>query len=151
MYLNCFMQDHGWTATTVDILPKFKPTLLTDVTTWDYHAHFAHHPPPDVIWASPPCRSFTVAAWSKPRDGAGGATSADGEKGDACVRACLAVIEHCRALNPTLVFFVENPLYGAFRKLDCVRPFIERGECRMLQYGDYSDRHSLKPTLVLTN
>jgi hypothetical protein len=149
---NCLVQDHGWTATTVDILPKFKPTLLVDVTTWDYRAYYACHPPPDVIWASPPCRSFTVAAWSKHRDGAGGATSADGEKGDACVRACLAVIEHCRALNPTLVFFVENPLYGAFRKLDCVRPFIERGECRHLQYGDYAPAtHSLKPTLVLTN
>ena len=32
-----------------------------------------------------------------------------------------------------------------------MRPFIERGDFRMLQYGDYSDRHSLKPTLVLTN
>ena len=148
---NCLVQDHGWTATTVDILPKFKPTIQADVTTWDYRAYYACHPPPDVIWASPPCKSFTVASWSKHRDGQGDATSAEGEKGDACVRACLEIIAHLRTLNPRLLWFVENPLHGAFRKLECVRPFLERGACRMLQYGDCSDRHSLKPTLVLTN
>jgi hypothetical protein len=149
---NCLVQDHGWTATTIDVLPKFKPTICCDVTTWDYRAHFARHPPPDVVWASPPCKSFTVASWSKHRDGQGDATSAEGEKGDACVRACLEIIAHLRTLNPRLLWFVKNPLHGAFRKLECVRPFIERGECRMLQYGDYAPAtHSLKPTLVLTN
>jgi hypothetical protein len=149
---NCLVQDHGWTATTIDVLSKFKPTIQADVTTWDYRAHYACHPPPDVVWASPPCKSFTVASWGKHRDGAGGATSEDGARGNACVRACLEIIAHLRTLNPRLLWFVENPLHGAFRKLECVRPFLERGECRMLQYGDYAPTtHSLKPTLVLTN
>ena len=146
------VRDHGWTADTLDVLPKFRPTLTCDVTQWDYLAHYAAHPPPDVVWASPPCRTFSVANWGKHRGGDGGATSADGAQGDACVRACLAVIEHLRTLNPRLVYFVENPAHGAFRKLDCVRPFIDAGMCRWLQYGDYApDTHSMKPTLVLTN
>ena len=146
----CFVKEHGWTATTIDVLPKFKPTLLTDVITWDYRAYYACHPPPDVVWASPPCKSFTVASWSKHRDGQGEAMSAEGEMGDACVRACLEITAHFRTLNPRL-FFVDNPMHGAFRKLGCVWPFFKRGECRKLQYGDYSDWYSLKPTLVLTN
>ena len=68
------------------------------------------------------------------------------------VCACLEVIEHLRTLNPRLVYFVENPAHGAFRLLDCVRPHIERGAFRHVQYGDYApDTHSMKPTLVLTN
>ena len=75
------------------------------------------------------------------------------EQGDACVRACLDCIEYCRAhVNPNVIFFVENPGYGAFRKLPCVVPYIHSGQSRMLQYGDYApDTHSLKPTIVLTN
>ena len=111
---NAFATNHHWHAVTVDILPKFKPTLLTDVTRWDYRAYFETHPVPDVIWASPPCRTFTVQAWGRYRDSEGGAVGVDGEDGDACVRACLACIEHCLSLNPNLTYFVENPLHGAW-------------------------------------
>ena len=110
---NAFATNHHWHTVTVDILPKFKPTLLTDVTRWDYRAYFETHPVPDVIWASPPCRTFTVQAWGRYRDSEGGAVGMDGEDGDACVRACLACIEHCLSLNPNLTYFVENPLHGA--------------------------------------
>jgi hypothetical protein len=49
-------------------------------------------------------------------------------------------------------WFVENPGYGAFRKLPCVVPYIHSEQSRMLQYGDYApNTHSLKPTIVLTN
>ena len=149
---NCLVQDHGWTATSVDILPKFKPTICCDVATWDYRAYYSQHLPLDVVWASPPCKSFTIAAWGKHRDGSGGAISKEGGEGDACVCACLEIIGFLKNLNPTLVFFVENPAHGAFRKLECVRPFIDAGMCRTLQYGDYApDTHSCKPTLILTN
>ena len=121
-----FVSEHGWDSTTVDILPKFKPTILADMTKWDYRSYYRAHPPPDVIWASPPCRTFTVQAWGMHRDGGGGAISSDGESGDACVRACLECIGYCLRLNPNLIYFVENPLYGAFRKLPCVQPYLSR-------------------------
>ena len=48
-----FVSEHGWDSTTVDILRKFKPTILDDITKWDYRSYYRAHPPPDVIWASP--------------------------------------------------------------------------------------------------
>ena len=94
-----------------------------------------------------PVQVFTVASWSKHRVGQGETTSAEEEMDDACIHACMEILEFLRGLNPQLVFFFENPLHGAFRKLDYVRPFIERGDFCMLQYDDYSDRHL---TLALT-
>ena len=147
-----FAQAGGWSVTTLDILPKFRPDILADITEWDYESYFENHPIPDVIWASPPCRTFTVQAWGKYRDSNGGASNLAGQEGDACVRACLECISFCLRKNPKLSYFVENPAHGAFRHLDCVVPFIRAGNYRRMQYGDYTpDTHSLKPTLVLTN
>ena len=147
-----FKQDHGWHVTTLDNQNRFKPTILTDIATWDYWDYFATHPLPDVIWASPPCRTMTVAAWARHRGENGEAISREGKDGDACVQACLTIIQHCLTLNPRLIFFCENPLHGAFRRLPSVLPYIARGQYRALQYGDYSpETHSLKPTIVLTN
>ena len=84
-----FESECKWESTTVDVLRKFKPTILADMTQWDYRSHFASHVAPDVIWASPPCRTFTVQAWGRYGDSDGGAIGTDGEDGDACVRACL--------------------------------------------------------------
>ena len=149
---NAMEEECGWDVTTLDVTPKFKPTILADIRQWDYRRYFESATAPDIIWASPPCRTFTVQAWGRHRSKSGIATSNDGEGGDACVRACLECIEHCLALNPKLIYFVENPLYGAFRKLPCVLPYMQSGNYRALQYGDYApETHSLKPTLVLTN
>ena len=147
-----FEQDHGWQVTTVDNQNRFKPTILTDITTWDYRGYFATRPPPDVIWASPPCRTMTVAAWSRHRGQHGEAISREGKVGDACVQTCLRIIQYCLTLKPRLIYFCENPLHGAFRRLPSVQPYIAQGQYRTLQYGDYApETHSLKPTIVLTN
>ena len=146
------VEDHGWSATTLDVLPKFTPTIQCDVCKWDYREYYSQHLPPDVVWASPPCRTMTVAAWGRHRDAQGRAKSSEGREGDACVQACLEIIAYLKELHPPLVFFVENPAHGAFHRLECVRPYIDSGMYRVLQYADYApDTHSLKPTLVLTN
>ena len=44
-------KEHGWTATTIDVLPKFKPTLLTDMTIWDYACHLPPAPRCDLSTA----------------------------------------------------------------------------------------------------
>ena len=54
---NAFATNHHWHAVTVDILPKFKPTLLTDVTRWDYRAYFETHPVVTV-------KLLSVTTWS---------------------------------------------------------------------------------------
>jgi hypothetical protein len=128
-----FEQDHGWQVTTVDNNPKFKAAICADITTWDYRGYFATHPLPDVIWASPPCRTMTVAAWARHRSEHGEAISREGVEGDKCVHACLTVIQYCLTLNPRLIYFCENPLHGAVRRLPCVHPYIAQGQYRAVQ------------------
>ena len=105
-----FEQDHGWHTATLDNRCKFKPTILTDITMWDYRDYFATHPLPDVIWASPACRTMSVAAWSQHRGGDGAAISRQSEEGDKCVQACLRIIEHCLSLNASLIYFSARTL-----------------------------------------
>lgn len=44
---------------TVDILDKFKPTIQTDILTWDYTIYPEGYF--DVIWCSPPCTEYSIA------------------------------------------------------------------------------------------
>ena len=109
------------------------------MAAWNFREYFeSGHRVPGVVWCSPLCRTFTITTWASHRDkdGRGTATSDASAHGDACVAACLDVIRHCQTLNPGLIWFVENPLHFAFRRLDCVRPYNRTGQCRSLQYGD---------------
>ena len=142
---------YGWGAYTIDNHAKFKPSVVADIRTWDYRTYVNTHGVPDVIWCSPPCRTFSLACWGKHRDAEGRCTSVAAKEGDECVRACMRVIDYCVKRCPRVVWFIENPFTGAFRKLDCVQPYLSRGQYRVVNYGDYSDRHSLKPTIILTN
>ncbi len=48
------MKRRGWEVVTVDIDPKFKPSIVADMR--------AFHPPPglwDLVWASPPCTFYS--------------------------------------------------------------------------------------------
>ena len=44
-----FESDCGWESTTVDVLRKFKPTILADVTQSYFFSHFASLAAPGVI------------------------------------------------------------------------------------------------------
>ena len=35
-----FVSEHHWQSATLDVLPKFKPTILADMTQWDYRSYF---------------------------------------------------------------------------------------------------------------
>jgi hypothetical protein len=50
------MKDRGWQVTTVDINPKFKPDICSDIRDfiWSNGKY-----PVDLIWASPPCEEFS--------------------------------------------------------------------------------------------
>lgn len=97
---------------------------------------------PDVIWASPPCEKFSVAAigrhWIK------GTNLPKTED----TKEALELLEHTvrliKELNPK-VFFIENPR-GKMRKMDCMQEF-ERYTVTYCQYGDFR----MKPTDLWTN
>ena len=99
---------------------------------------------PDIIWASPPCTGFSVAAigrnWEKTETDAIPKTDT-ARLGIELVKKTIEIIEH---FQPQY-FFIENPR-GMFRKLEIVQRFKRQG-VTYCQYGD--DR--MKPTDIWTN
>ena len=105
---------------------------------------------PDVIWASPDCTTYSIAAISHHRNN-GKPKSEYAVKCDKVNNHFLDLIKYYLELNPDLVYFIENPR-GYFRKMDFVNKFLDdnlglRHTVWYCQYGD--DR--AKPTDIFTN
>ena len=99
---------------------------------------------PDVIWASPPCTGFSVAAIGHHWDGGKGAyipKTDTARLGIELVKKTIEIIEH---FKPTY-WFMENPR-GVLRKLSVVKD-LPRKSVTYCQYGD----ERMKPTDIWTN
>ena len=103
---------------------------------------------PDVIWASPPCQGFSVAAigknWVKGEPFTPKTDSA--RLGIKLVQKTLDIIEHFTKLNPDLIYYIENPR-GKLRKAPFMEALPYHHCVTYCQYGD--DR--MKPTDIWTN
>ena len=112
---------------------------LFDVTAKDIIERFGK---PDVIWASPPCEKFSVAAigkhWIK------GTNTPKTEETKEALRLLEHVVNLIKELDPKY-FFIENPR-GKMRKVDVMQslPMYTVTYC---QYGDTR----MKPTDIWTN
>ena len=53
-------RELGFEVTTLDIDPKCNPDICADITEFDYQSQFEAGEF-DVIWASPPCETFSCA------------------------------------------------------------------------------------------
>jgi hypothetical protein len=96
---------------------------------------------PDIIWASPPCTAFSVAAigrnWNHDKT-----PKTDGARlGIQLVEKTIEVIKH---FNPKY-FFIENPR-GMLRKM----PIMEQFDRKTVTYCKYGDDR-MKPTDIWTN
>jgi hypothetical protein len=95
------------TKVSVDILPKFNPTHVADILTWDYTIY-----PPgyfDIVWCSPPCTEYSKAKTHGVRNL---------DLADACVRRCFTIIDY---FQPR-VWIVENPATGLLpRRMESIR------------------------------
>ena len=100
---------------------------------------------PDVVWASPDCTTYSVAAISKHRKNSIEPISEYAIKCDAVNQLWLGLIKEWLDINPDLVFFIENPR-GMLRKMPWMQDF-KRYTVWYCQYGD--DR--AKPTDIWTN
>lgn len=99
---------------------------------------------PDIIWASPDCTTYTIAAISTHRNGTE-PKSDYAKKCDDVNRHFISLIKEWLIINPKLVFFIENPR-GMLRHMLFMQEFT-RYTVWYCQYGD--DR--AKPTDIWTN
>lgn len=100
---------------------------------------------PDVVWASPDCTTYSIAACSTHRIDSIYPKTDYAKTCDATNRHFISLIKQWLALNPLMVFFIENPR-GMLRKMPWMQEF-KRHTVWYCQYGD--DR--AKPTDVWTN
>ena len=100
---------------------------------------------PDVIWASPPCTTYSIAAISHHRDGQKPRTPF-AEKSDRMIKKIHEIIDHFTTINPNVIYFIENPR-GMLRKMDFMKRHAIRHCVTYCQYGD----KRMKPTDIWTN
>lgn len=104
---------------------------------------------PDVVWASPPCQSYSVAAIGhhrqKEKDGTLSPKTDFARASDRLLVHTLEIIHDLQVMNPNIIYFIENPMAG-MRKMKCMQD-IPRYLITYCQYGDTR----MKPTDIWTN
>jgi site-specific DNA-cytosine methylase len=100
---------------------------------------------PNVIWASPPCTSFSVASIGKHWNKDNTPKTENAQLGVSIVQKTLDIINHFLNINPNLIFYIENPR-GKLRKL----PVVENLERTTVMYCQYGDSR-MKPTDIWSN
>lgn len=100
---------------------------------------------PDIVWASPDCTTYSIAACSTHRTNTKEPKSDYAIKCDAVNQHWIRLIKEWLLINPDLVFFIENPR-GMLRHMPWMQEF-KRYTVWYCQYGD----NRAKPTDIWTN
>lgn len=138
-------KSHGHDVFSSDFDPKFNSDYTIDILQFDIERiPFV----PDVIWASPPCTTFSVASigrhWNKDKT-----PKTDAAKvGLAILRKTIDIIQRF----PDAIFFIENPrgMMRTMPELNDGTHFsgtLQRHTVTYCQYGD----ERMKPTDIWTN
>jgi hypothetical protein len=112
-------RDLGYEVTTLDIDKRCSPDICADILTFDYTTLDKY----DVVWASPPCNTFSHAR--KSNIGRNGYTAESlardiEEIGLPILRRTQELIDY---LKPTY-FFIENPYTGEMKKYIEEKPYV---------------------------
>lgn len=134
----------GHKCFTVDYEPKFHPDLCIDVLEFDLSLLPEEFQYPDVIWASPPCTTFSVASIGCHWTGGKGAYTPKTNEARIGLQLMKKTLDIITLLNPP-VWFIENPR-GLMRKLIGL-PLEQRKTVCYCRYGD----SRMKPTDIWTN
>lgn len=140
-------EERGHQVFSVDWDRNFENiNLYTDIKTLTAEDIIQKFGKPDVIWASPDCTTYSVAAISKHRQKNNETGSLDpiSDYAKFCDEVNKNVIKLIEELKPKY-FFIENPR-GGMRKMEWVQN-IPRFTVTYCQYGD----KRMKPTDIWTN
>ena len=140
-------QSHDWEVFTIDGNESLAPDLSCDILKLDVDRIIELFGRPDVIWASPPCTTFSVASiphhWEK--------VAKDNylPKTDAC-RTNIKLIEHTikliTELEPTY-WFIENPR-GMIKHIPAIQEL--KPYRHLVTYCQYDEKR-MKPTHIWSN
>jgi site-specific DNA-cytosine methylase len=139
----------GFSVVSLDFDPIYTPDIETDILKWDYKKyHKETGYVPDLIWASPPCNTFSPFAYRLKERNTKTSTpySARAKEGTAILRQTLKIIKYFQKLNPELLFVMENPR-GMMRHDPEVKKLPKRDTTLYCFYGDVR----YKPTDFFNN
>lgn len=130
---------------TIDIDERFKPTWCVDILNLKAKDILEKFGKPDVIWASPDCKTYSVAGISRHRKKSKqGSLIPVSDYAKYCDLVNTNAINLIKELNPKY-YFIENPRAG-LRKMEFMKD-IPRYTVTYCQYGDTR----MKPTDIWTN
>ena len=133
-------KEAGHDTFTVDNDIIHRPDLLIDILKLQKSSFPKEFQKPDVVWASPPCQTFSVASIGQYWRNDYRPSNSKCALGIAMV---LKTVELIKELNPEN-WFIENPV-GVLRKLNLINGIkITVTYCR---YGD----NRMKPTDIWNN
>ena len=136
----------GWESLSIDI--DGRADITCDILEWDYKQYDKDEF--DIIWASPPCATFSALQYSNlGRKRNGGIFTREMmesdmlTKGDPLVKKALEIINY---FNPEY-WFMENPNTGQLKD----RPYMKDIPYYVVDYCMYSDWGYRKRTRIWTN
>ena len=139
-------EARGHEVYTVDWDESFHPSMTADIsklTAEDIINLCSGRP--DVIWASPDCTTYSIAAISTHREKeASGNLKPKSDYAKQCDETNRHVLDLIKELSPKY-WFIENPR-GGLRKMDFMQG-LPRYTVTYCQYGDTR----MKPTDLFTN
>jgi hypothetical protein len=133
-------KEYGYKTFTVDYDPKLKPDLVKDILKLKKKDIPFN---PDLIWASPPCQSFSVMSFAHHFTKIGNCYVPKSEQALFHIKLVLKTIDLINLFKPKL-FYIENPR-GLLRSLD----FIKEHR-KTITYCKYGKEYQ-KPTDIWTN
>ena len=115
-------REAGWEVQSLDIEGSHGATIVADILTWDYSSE----PPCDVLTAGVPCENYSIANTRGVRKLS---------FADSLVRKTWEIIQHFGRLNPSLLWWIENPDSSLCWKRKVSEPFPYRVRLDFCQYG----------------
>jgi len=134
------MAAHGHSTLTIDNDPTLHPDICADVLLLESSAFKGY----DMMWLSPPCQGFSVAAIGHSWTGGVGAYIPKSESARTSIALAKKAVAFVKESAPTW-WFIENPR-GLLRKM----PFMDGLIRQTVTYCQYGDGR-MKPTDIWTN